>query len=51
MSEGKDGYGRRWNYVEDDDEWFEELLEDDEVSSSEAAFMRGYEKAEEEGFG
>ncbi|MBI2141066.1 hypothetical protein HYU16_01440 [Candidatus Woesearchaeota archaeon] len=52
MSEGEDGYGtgRRWKHEEDDDEWFEELLEDDEVSSSEAGFMIGYKKAEEEGF-
>ncbi len=33
------------------DEWLEELLDDDEVSSSEAGFMLGYKKAEEEGFG
>ena len=37
-------------YVGNDDEWFEESLEDDEISASEAAFMRGYADAENEGF-
>ena len=35
---------------DEDNEWVEDLLEDDELSSSEAAFMLGYEKAEEESF-
>lgn len=49
MSEGKDGYGRgrRWNYEEDDAEWFEELLEDDEITAGEAAFMEGYVASDE----
>ena len=37
-------------YDEEDNEWVEDLLEDDELRSSEAAFMLGYEEAEEEGF-
>jgi len=34
----------------EDDNWYEQLLEDDEISSVEAAFIEGYREAEEEGF-
>ncbi len=31
--------------------WLEQLVEDDEIDTEEAAFMKGYREAEEEGFG
>lgn len=37
-------------YLEEDEEWVEQLLEDDELSEWEAGFINGYRQAEREGF-
>ncbi len=37
-------------FDEGDDEWVEQMLEDDELSSVEAGFMKGYREAERELF-